>query len=58
MIVYYLSYNHGDGPVGCHFFRNEPDISALIEEDENYCMNEEVESFEIPDGPNTIDFQD
>lgn len=58
MIVYYATYNSGDGPVVTHFFRNKPDLDALIAEDEDYCVCEEIESFEIPDGPNNIRFRD
>lgn len=58
MIVYYVTHNDGDGPVSTHFFRNEPDLSALQDEDEDYLVCEEVNSFEIPDGPNGIPFRD
>lgn len=58
MIVYHVTYNCGDGPAATHFFRNEPDLEALQDEDEDYLICEEVGSFEIPDGDNTIPFRD
>lgn len=58
MKVYWATYNCGDGPATAHFFRNKPDLDALIEEDEDYMICEEIGEFEIPDGPNTIQFED
>lgn len=58
MIVYHATHNSGDGPATTHFFRNEPDLDHLSAEDENYLICDEIGSFEIPDGPNTIDFRD
>ena len=58
MIVYYATYDCGDGPADTHFFRTEPDLDELSAKNESYLICEEIGSFEIPDGPNTICFQD
>lgn len=65
--VYYLTRNNGDGSSSVVFFRKHESAASKLDENnealeswewESFCENEEVRSFEIPSGPNTINFQD
>lgn len=55
--VYYLTRDCGDGSSVVDFFLNEKLAEKLIEEHEDYVMNEYVPSFQVPD-TGTIQFED
>lgn len=55
--VYYLTRDCGDGSSTVDFFRNKELAERLIEEHEDFMMNEYVPSFEVPD-VGTIQFED
>ncbi|MGL5564252.1 MAG: hypothetical protein ACRDC4_00795 [Plesiomonas sp.] len=55
--VYYLTRDCGDGSSTVDFFRNKELAERLIDEHEDFMMNEYVPSFQVPD-TGTIEFQD
>lgn len=59
--IYYLSANNGDGSSSTHFFKEEPDLDAMIDRDpERWGQNDSVEWFDVDADGNVsgIDYSD
>lgn len=56
--VFYLTVDYGDGSNGVSFFRQEASAKAVLDDDEYYGNEGTVNSFCIPEGPNSINFRD
>lgn len=56
--VFYLTVDYGDGSNGVRFFRHETSATALLDGDDYYGNEGTVNSFRIPEGPNSINFSD